>query len=205
MITGISTRDLEQLSAYLDSGLDVRERAALETRLKTDAVLSAGLEQLQSTRALVRRIPQRRAPRNFTLTPAMAGQRQAAAGRWNSFSLVSAMASLLLVVVLAGDLWANGTLAFGAAAPAAEEAPQALMVGEAAPTAAADAAESGLAPTEELEMYAMPEGAERQIKGEEAFDARSFLIEYGRPIEFGLAAIAAGAGVAALVVRRRRK
>jgi anti-sigma factor RsiW len=204
MITGISTRDLEWLSAYLDDALNAGERAALETRLKADAALSAGLKQLEATRAMLRRAPQRRVRRNFTLSPAMAGQRQPATGGWNSFSLVSAMASLLLVVVLAGDLWANGALAFGAAAPAAEEAPQALMAVESAPTLTADAAEDGLAPTEEFELYTLPEET-RQMKEEPSFDARTLLLEYGRPVELGLAAIAAGAGIAALVARRRRK
>lgn len=200
MSSGISDRDLERLSAYLDNALEARQRAALEARLKTDALLSAGLKQLEATRALLRRAPQRAAPRNFTLSPGMAAQPQTLAGVWSGFSFVSAVASLLLVVVLAGDLWASGALAFGAAAPATEEAPQALMAEEAAPT---QATEEGLAPTEEFELYTLPQEDQRQMKSEEVFDVRTFLIEYGRPVELGLATIAATAGVAALVVRRR--
>lgn len=203
MITGVSPRDLEQLSALLDNALDARQRAALETRLKSDAALAAGLKQLESTRTLLRRAPQRRAPRNFTLTPAMAGQRPASASGWNSLNFVSAIASLLLVVVLAGDLWANGAIASGAAAPAAEEAPQALMAAEAAPTLTEEAAGDAATPTEQLELYTLPQEGERQLK-EPAFDARTFLIENARPLEFGLATVAAVSGIAALLLRRRR-
>ena len=74
-MTTPSRRDLEQLSAYLDGQLSQSDRARLEIRIKSDAGLAAALEELRQTRAFLRRTPQRHAPRNFTLTPGMAGIR----------------------------------------------------------------------------------------------------------------------------------
>ena len=74
-MTTPSSRDLEQLSAYLDGQLSQSSRTRLETRIQSDPALASALEELRQTRAFLRRTPQRRAPRNFTLTPGMAGIR----------------------------------------------------------------------------------------------------------------------------------
>ena len=71
----ISTREWEVLSAYLDERLSPQESAALEKRLEENANLHSSLEDLRRTRSLLRDIPRMRAPRNFTLTPEMAGLR----------------------------------------------------------------------------------------------------------------------------------
>ena len=70
-----SFRDLERLSAYLDGQLTPADRARLDSRLAADPQLREALEQLSQTRRLIQRTPHRRAPRNFTLTPKMAGIR----------------------------------------------------------------------------------------------------------------------------------
>jgi anti-sigma factor RsiW len=69
-----SERDLELLSAYLDGELNDRERASLEKRLSQDSALRAALDGLRETVALVRSLPRLKAPRNFTLDPAVYGQ-----------------------------------------------------------------------------------------------------------------------------------
>jgi anti-sigma factor RsiW len=121
----LNPRDFEALSAYVDGALDARQHAALEARLKAEPALTQALRQLQSTRALLRRAPQRKAPRNFTLTRQMAGEHQ----RGFSYGFASAVATLLLVVVTAGDLLAGGQLFLPATAPEASM----LLMSESAP------------------------------------------------------------------------
>ena len=62
-------RDAEDLSAYLDGQLDASEQARLERRLAVDAGLRQLLDDLRVARGLLRRVPRRAAPRNFTLSP----------------------------------------------------------------------------------------------------------------------------------------
>lgn len=71
----MKTRDLELLSAYLDGALSPEQVARLELQLKTDPQLRAEFEALQQTRALLRQMPRRRAPRNFTLSPRQVASR----------------------------------------------------------------------------------------------------------------------------------
>ncbi len=64
--------------------------------------LQAALDEMSRTRALLRSAPRRRAPRNFTLSPAMVGvQKQKRSGSWWSLfpvlSFTSALATLALV------------------------------------------------------------------------------------------------------------
>lgn len=94
-----SDQDYELLSAYLDGQLTTAEQAALETRLEVDAALRGELAALRQTVALVRGLPVRRAPRNFTLTPAMAGTpRLLVFPTSAAFSALSAVAAMVLVL-----------------------------------------------------------------------------------------------------------
>lgn len=61
--------DAELLSSYLDGQLGPSEAARLEARLATDAGMRRLLQDLRTTRSLLRALPQRKAPRNFTLRP----------------------------------------------------------------------------------------------------------------------------------------
>jgi anti-sigma factor RsiW len=70
-----SERDLELLSAYLDNDLSDRERAALEQRLEHEDTLRVTLADLRETVALLRDLPRLKAPRNFTLDPAVYGKK----------------------------------------------------------------------------------------------------------------------------------
>ena len=119
--------------------------ARLEARIGSDAGLKAALEDLRETRTLLRRLPQRRAPRNFRLAPGMAGIRPPAPRAYPVFRFATAIATLLflasvavnaLAPVASGHLAAAPVPAFGMggagggapessapAAPAATEAP----------------------------------------------------------------------------------
>jgi hypothetical protein len=144
----ISSRDWEHLSAYLDDALAHRERETLAARLESEPDLDEALENLSRTRALLRLAPQAQPPRHFTLRPDMVRQPGGLLARLPfSMNALTAVASLLLVVVLVGDILAFGSpsLFAPASSPVARETaaePEALI---APADAAGEAAESGLA------------------------------------------------------------
>jgi hypothetical protein len=112
MTIKITPREWEAISAYLDGQLAQKERAHLEARLQSSAELRSAMEDLRTTRTLLRSQPKVRAPRNFTLTPQMVGgyasRRPAPALSLFSFMrLGSAFAGLVLVMVLVADLFAG--------------------------------------------------------------------------------------------------
>lgn len=88
-------RDLELLSAYLDGELKPSESTKLEIRLKTDPELASVLTDLRATRTLLRKLPTRKAPRNFTLTRKMAGQNPPLPRAYPAFRFATALATLL--------------------------------------------------------------------------------------------------------------
>lgn len=69
----LSNEDLLALSAYLDDDLPPAERMALQARLETEETLRSELESLRQTVALLKSLPIMRAPRDFTLDPAVFG------------------------------------------------------------------------------------------------------------------------------------
>ncbi len=113
-------RDLEQLSAYLDGQLTRADQARLDARLTAAPNLAAALDELRAARAILRRTPKRRAPRNFTLTPRMAGIRPPVPRAVPVFRLASAITTLVLILSFAGNLLGSFTMA---AAPKAAEPP----------------------------------------------------------------------------------
>jgi hypothetical protein len=100
-MTQTSFRDVEQLSALLDEKLNPADAARLQTRLESDPDLRAVYDDLRQTRTLLRRLPQRRVPRNFTLKPSAARVRPPLPRLFPTFRLASALASLLLFFSLA--------------------------------------------------------------------------------------------------------
>jgi hypothetical protein len=101
-----SFRDAEKLSAYLDGQLKPSEAARLESRLQTDPQLASILQDLRQTRSLLRRLPQRRAPRNFTLTPKMVGQKPPLPRTYPVFRFATVLATLLLFFTFATNFMA---------------------------------------------------------------------------------------------------
>ena len=92
----MNRRDIDLLSSYLDGQLKPSETARLESRLSTDPTLRAVLDDLRSARGLLRQLPMRKAPRNFTLTPKMVGKNPPLPRSYPVFRFVTALASLLL-------------------------------------------------------------------------------------------------------------
>jgi len=92
----MNQRDVELLSAYLDGQLKPSDSARLEARLKSDSELVSVMDDLRAARNLLRRLPQRRAPRNFTLTPKMVGKNPPMPRAYPLFRFATTIATLLL-------------------------------------------------------------------------------------------------------------
>jgi hypothetical protein len=125
----ISERDIETLSAYLDGQVNAPERAKLEARLRIDNEFRSVYENLRSTKALLRSAPKIRAPRNYTLSPKMVGQRwlgksgypimkpvsvlasdRSSKHQYPVLGLASALASVLFVLVILSDFLVTRSL-----------------------------------------------------------------------------------------------
>ena len=130
----MNERDLELLSAYLDGQLDPSDSAQLESRLASDPSLRTALDNLRSTRSLLHRLPSRRAPRNFTLTPQMAGVKPPTPRIVPVFRFATAIATFLFVITFA----INGLVSLSASGFAAAQPPS--VAGAAAPMPAAQEA-----------------------------------------------------------------
>jgi len=107
-------RDVEQLSSYLDGGLSPSDSARLKTRLASDLELASALDALRAARSLLRRMPHRRAPRNFLLTPKMVGKKPPLPRSYPVFRFATALATLLFGL----SFLTNQVVSFGASAPA---------------------------------------------------------------------------------------
>ena len=125
-------RDLEELSAYLDGQLGPAELARMESRLQHEPDLESALGGLRSTRAVLRGMVVRKAPRNFTLTHALVRPRPPLPASYGlfRFSGVAAAALLALTYVL------NSL----SAAPATMSAPAPFGMGGGAPEVLAEEA-----------------------------------------------------------------
>lgn len=120
MSNQVTVRDLEQISAYLDGQLPPKERERLETRLLTEPELAETLEQLKRTRALLRALPKVHVPRNFTLSPQAVRPRPAQSFAFNFMRSVSAISTLMLIIILVSDFLHTRQLA---SSPIMEELP----------------------------------------------------------------------------------
>jgi hypothetical protein len=94
-------RDIEQLSAYLDGQLSPSDSARLESRLKSDPELASAYDDLRSTRSILRKLPSRKAPRNFTLTRKMAGLKPPLPRTYFTFRFATALATMLFAFTVA--------------------------------------------------------------------------------------------------------
>jgi hypothetical protein len=97
-------REIELLSAYLDGQLSPSESARLEARLASDPELASVFDDLRAARGILRKLPSRKAPRNFTLTCQMVGLKPPLPRSYSFFRLSTAFATLLLTLTFAANL-----------------------------------------------------------------------------------------------------
>jgi hypothetical protein len=153
-----SFHDVELLSAYLDGKLSPPEVSRLETRLKADPDLRSVMDDLRQTRALLRQLPQRRAPRNFTLTPKMAGIKPPVPRAFPFFQFASAFTALLFFFTFAFNVSAPAITAYRASNPPMAYGKGGGGGGDGSDMAAAEAPALAAAPAaESVEMTATPE------------------------------------------------
>jgi hypothetical protein len=98
----------KQLSAYLDGMLTPEEQVELEARLERDPALQARLDGLRLTVGALSSLPEVQAPRNFILSPSMVSTPKSAPPSrlsWPALNWATAVATLLFLVVVAGDLF----------------------------------------------------------------------------------------------------
>jgi anti-sigma factor RsiW len=158
--------DIEQLSSYLDGQLSPSESVRLESRLASDPEFASAFNDIRAARGILRKLPARKAPRNFTLTRQMVGLKPPLPRSYSFFRFSTAFATVLLVLTFAANsILANISLGAGAplSAPAAQEvyAPAGIGGGPAAtetPAAASVAAatEAPLAEAPSLNATAQP-------------------------------------------------
>jgi hypothetical protein len=106
------TQDLNQLSAYLDDALNVKERQAFEARLQVEPELRQKLTNLRATKYLLNNLPTMRAPRNFTLSPEMVKVRRSKRQPFfSALRLATSLAAILLVVLFSLEMLLGERLA----------------------------------------------------------------------------------------------
>jgi len=159
----LSFRDVEQLSANLDGKLSQADSTRLKTRLASDPSLRAVMDDFSRTRAWLRKLPARRAPRNFTLTRKMAGVKPPLPRTYPILRFAAALATVLLVVTFAANALAPS---MSASAPMAVYSGGGPAAATEAPTAAARSLESSIAPT--LEALATPQASPKNVAPEQA-------------------------------------
>lgn len=122
MTRPLATKDYMLLSAYLDGELSTDRQADVQARLQADQAFKRAFEEFSYTKRLLAAMPRVRAPRNFSLTPARvkkAVKKQVLQPVWGS---VSALATLVLLVVFASTHLVQYSVVAPAAAPALENA-----------------------------------------------------------------------------------
>lgn len=121
----------ESLSAYIDEELSAKDRGRLERHLQECHACTESLSTLQKTVALVKELPAVPAPRSFAVRPAPVRPRSRITVPGWGYGLLkgaTALAALLLVLLVGGDLTLQvpGGFSIAARAPLAPAAEVAL-------------------------------------------------------------------------------
>ena len=96
-------RDIELLSSYLDGQLSPSESTRLESRFSADPELADAFNDIRAARGILRKLPARKAPRNFTLTRKMVGLKPPLPRSYSFFRFSTAFATVLLVLTFAAN------------------------------------------------------------------------------------------------------
>lgn len=131
----LSSGDWQLLSAYLDNQLSDKEKHQVDERLQTDPECRQTLELLLRTSKLLRSLPVRRVPRNFTLS-AQSVQKKIIPSFMGVLRYSSAAAALLLVAAFTMDFLQQPDLM--AAGKTVEDIQPAAVAMEAAKVPAAE-------------------------------------------------------------------
>lgn len=100
-------KERETLNAYLDGELSERARERFEQRLADDPALQTQLDDLRQIKLSIQRLPRVRAPRNFTLDPAVYGRPVPQRGfqLYPVLRTATVLAAFFFILTLALDLY----------------------------------------------------------------------------------------------------
>ncbi|HSM56323.1 MAG TPA: hypothetical protein VK879_09240 [Candidatus Sulfomarinibacteraceae bacterium] len=155
---------LERVNAYLDGELSPREQEQFDQELAQDEALRAEVDALRQIQMSVRRLPRVRAPRNYTLDPAVYG-RPARTEGWQLYPMLrvaTALTAFFFIIALALDLMTPagvlGEPVAGLLSPAAGDVQETM----------ADTAVEGEIAMEEMAVEEMEEPVEEEAAVEMA-------------------------------------
>ncbi len=96
----------EMLTAYVDGALSPRHQSAFEQQLSQDPSLQAEVEQMQQHKLMMRQLPRRRVPRNFTLDPALYSppQRQPLLQLYPAMRVATVLTAVFLIIAVSAEL-----------------------------------------------------------------------------------------------------
>lgn len=123
----LTQKDWLIISAYLDGRLAVAEKNAFEERLNSDPTFKTAFLEIQYTRRLLASLPQKRAPRNFTLSAEYAKKRSLKWGLNRYFGLASAASAIAVVAIFAWGSLFSAQTNMAAPAPMLASVPESAM------------------------------------------------------------------------------
>jgi len=96
----------EAITAYLDDALTAGDRQRLEQQMAADPALRADLEQQRLIKLNISRLPQARAPRNFTLDPALYGRpvRQSNARLYPAMRVATVLVGVFFIIAVGAEI-----------------------------------------------------------------------------------------------------
>lgn len=150
-----AARQQEAVSAYLDNALTPAERQRFEQQMAQDPALHAEVAQQRQTRALLRQLPPRQVPRNFTLDPALYGRpaRQPLVTYYPALRAATVLTAVLLFFIVGLNIFSSGA---GSTASAPDMAVSQLAVETSSEETAGALGESDvIAEDEQAEMPAL--------------------------------------------------
>jgi hypothetical protein len=129
MIKTLTLQDYQAISAYLDNACSEKERDQIEKRILDDPELNQALLEFKHTRRLLRAMPVRRAPRNFTLSGSRVPARPQRFFLAPALNFVALTAAILMVAVFASSQFFPGF--WGSQQAARSASPMAANVADA--------------------------------------------------------------------------
>jgi len=170
-------RDIELLSSYLDGQLSSADSTRLEARLRTDPDLRSVLQDLRGARSVLRQLPMRKAPRNFTLTPKMVGKNPPLPRSYPAFKFAASLATILLFFTYAlnvlGPQLAAQPAVFGMGGGGAPDTTFESAAAAEPPAAATEAPAATDAPVQEEPSVAMAPLSTATVLAEDANSTRA--------------------------------
>lgn len=151
----------DSLSAFLDGELTTRERSKVQGHLEECSACRADLESLRRTVSLLRAAPVVRPPRSFVLPAAEGAKRKQVVRRRLSYAYLqgaTAVATVLLVLVVSGDVLLHSQVAAPAIRSAGDQT-LGMVTTEQAKSAVDEGEDAWVAPDASLEPTEQPAAA----------------------------------------------